>query len=426
MAWDGYGFLVPEISGSCGLCGECLKVCPFNPFPGEAVETENELAGLFLEGSNFHHSNIGRYNGIYAGYSNEFRPTSSSGGIATFVLTKILENGIVDHILSVRESSKDGSHYEYAISSSRKDLLASSGTKYFPVTLAPALSMIHEMEGRTAIAGVACFIRAIRLAQHYDPSLKEKIPFLVGIICGGIKSRSFTEFLVSKAGVNLSAYRSPQFRIKDFSSTAADYSFGCFDALSNKRVTLKMNSVGDMWGTGLFKANACDFCDDVTTELADISLGDAWMKPYDLDGRGTNVIVTRSPAAGKIIRDGIKAGELTVEKVLPDRFLASQQGSINHRHTGLSARIAVAGKRGLITPPKRFGNEKTSADFCIVQKIRMRIRRKSLEIWKETHDVRIFHSKLRWQLTALKIATIIYHYRKGISKRIRNLVPGKL
>jgi ferredoxin len=32
-------------------------------------------------------------------------------------------------------------------------------------------------------------------------------------------------------------------------------------------------------------------------------------------------------------------------------------------------------------------------------------------------------SKIRWQLTALKIATIMYHYRRGISKRIRNLVP---
>jgi coenzyme F420 hydrogenase subunit beta len=30
-----------------------------------------------------------------------------------------------------------------------------------------------------------------------------------------------------------------------------------------------------MCASGLFKANACDYCDDVTTELVDISLGDA-------------------------------------------------------------------------------------------------------------------------------------------------------
>jgi coenzyme F420-reducing hydrogenase beta subunit len=42
-----------------------------------------------------------------------------------------------------------------------------------------------------------------------------------------------------------------------------------------------------MWGTGLFKSNACDFCDDVTTELADVSL-DAWI-PYNKDGLGNSV-----------------------------------------------------------------------------------------------------------------------------------------
>lgn len=62
-----------------------------------------------------------------------------------------------------------------------------------------------------------------------------------------------------------------------------------------------MRNLGDMWGTGLFKLNACDFYDDVTTELADISLGDAWLKPYDSDGAGNNII--KAPLS--IIHEGI-------------------------------------------------------------------------------------------------------------------------
>ncbi len=87
-----------------------------------------------------------------------------------------------------------------------------------------------------------------------------------------------------------------------------------------------------MWVTGLFKANACDFCDDVTTELADISLGDAWLEPFNKDGKGTNVIVTRSELADEIIREGMKNDELSVEPLSLQRFLSSQQGSFNHRH----------------------------------------------------------------------------------------------
>jgi hypothetical protein len=93
---------------------------------------------------------------------------------------------------------------------------------------------------------------------------------------------------------------------------------------------------------------------------------------------------------------------LLLKKSSPDRFLASQQGSINHRHTGLSARTAVAGKRGLITPPKRFGNEKTAADLSIVQRLRMRIRKKSLEIWKETPDAEIFHSQNKMAVSCIE------------------------
>ena len=71
------------------------------------------------------------------------------------------------------------------------------------------------MDGKVAIVGVACFIKAIRLAQFYNPLLKDKIPFLVGIICGGVKSRFFTEYLAFKAGVTRVTLQKPRFGVKD-------------------------------------------------------------------------------------------------------------------------------------------------------------------------------------------------------------------
>ena len=110
--------------------------------------------------------------------------------------------------------------------------------------------------------------------------------------------------LASRAGVTYNQFSQPQFRIKDHQSTASDYSFGCKDE-EGALHTIKMRKVGDMWGSGMFKNNACDFCDDVTTELADISLGDAWLNPYNQDGKGTNVMVTRSKLAEDLINEGI-------------------------------------------------------------------------------------------------------------------------
>jgi coenzyme F420-reducing hydrogenase beta subunit len=422
MEWNEYGFLIPKLSGACNCNGDCLKVCPFNPFPEKEVRTEDELSDLFLTHTFKHHPKVGKYNAIYAGYANEFRLSSSSGGMGTYIFTQLLSNGIVDHVFSVKESQKPGSHYEYAISNSKDELLQASKTRYFPVTLDEVMSELKSLDGKVAIVGVACFIKAIRMAQHKEPELKVKIPFLVGIICGGVKSRFFTEYLASKMGVEKQNIQNPRFRIKDYQSTAGDYSYGCKDKASNQEKTIKMRTVGDMWGTGLFKANACDFCDDVTTELADISLGDAWLQPYSKDGKGTNVVVTRSEIADSIIQKGIKKGDLTIEELPLERFLVSQQGSFHHRHTGLSVRIKEAKKKKQLVPPKRFGSEKVTIDFKIVQKLRMKARRKSLEIWEANPNAEGFDLEMKEFLKQLKLATKVYHQIRATGRRILNFI----
>ena len=415
MEWDDHGFLIPNQIRPCDCNGDCISVCPFNPYPDEEVRTENELSNIFLGDSEFYEPKVGKYNHIYAGYSIDYRLTSSSGGIATFVLIELLKNGIVDHIFSVNESSQSDIHYEYSICSNEGDLLASSKTKYFPVTLSDVFSKLDKIEGKVAIVGVACFIKAIRLAQYTQPILKEKIPFLVGIICGGVKSRFFTEYLAEKAGVNKNNYSKPEFRIKNTDSTAGDYSFGCINNLENNKKTVRMGDVGDMWGTGLFKSNACDFCDDVTTELADISVGDAWMPPFVSDGKGTSIIVTRSVIADKIIRNGINSKKLKIEPLSLKDFVLSQKGSYNHRHNALAYREKYAIKRNKLVPPKRFNKNKITFILRLVQFLRINTRKMSLEIWRKANNAAVFDRRMRIHLWLLKFLTIFQHAIKKIS-----------
>lgn len=431
MSWNGNGFLVVSTTNKCDCNGDCIEVCPFNPFPKEEIKTENEIAELFLPTATNLNTKIGKYNNIYAGYSNEFRLSSSSGGVGTYICAKLLEKNIVDHVFSIKESKISGTYYEYAVSSSTADLLVASKTRYFPVTLATVFTDINNLEGKVAIVGVGCFIKAIRLAQHTDASLKEKIPFLIGIICGGVKSRFFTEYLASKMHIEAGNIHKPQFRKKDIFSTANDYSFSCSDNDGQEK-SIKMKTVGDMWGTGLFKANACDFCDDVTTELADISLGDAWLAPFDKDGKGTNVIVTRSEVADQLIKDGIKSKNLVIDFLPLENFLASQQGSFNHRHLGMPARIKIARLDKQLVPPKRYEEERISWDFKRVQKQRMKVRAESLEIWKENPEAKLFDRTMKKSLEKLQFYTKIYHknrrslyLRKRLFEKIIELIVKK-
>ncbi len=416
MCWDDYGFWVPTLNAGCKQHGDCLDVCPFNPKPSEAIRTESELSNIFQDAPNYH-LNVGKFFGLYAGYSKEYRLTSSSGGIATFLLVELLEKGFVDYVFSVRTSSNGGTHYEYAVSQSRQELISSAKTKYYPVDMSVVLSKIEKLKGKIAVVGVACFIKAIRLAQYNDPQLRERITFLVGIICGGIKSRFFSEYLAEKAGVSSLHCQYPKFRVKNLKSTAADYSFSCIDGKSNEKKTIRMRPLGDMWGSGLFKSNACDFCDDVTTELADISVGDAWIPPFNQDGRGTSIVVSRSDLAERILTNGITDGKLELETLSLERFMSSQSGSFTHRQQALTFRINQQGKSSVI-PPKRFDKGKIPLDVKMIQLQRRKVRRRSLDIWKNTGNSVLFDQSMKADLHLLRKLTQIYHLRRKVLAKL--------
>jgi coenzyme F420 hydrogenase subunit beta len=416
MSWNKEGFLNPTSETPEKESEESLKVCPFNPFPDKEVRTENEIAKIFLNDAPNRHLRVGHYYSTYVGYSNKYRLTSSSGGMATYLIDQLLNKNIVDAVVTVKEG-KD-SFYEYSVIRSTDELTSTSETKYYPVTLGTVINQLKTSNERFAIVGIACFIKSVRLLQFYHPELKEKIKFTIGIICGGVKSKFFAEYLAGKSGVSSNQFSKPQFRIKDHNSTASDYSFGCKDSKGELH-TIKMKKVGDMWGSGMFKNNACDFCDDVTTELADISLGDAWLNPYNKDGKGTNVIVTRTELAERLINDGIIHKELAVDTLEFDHFLSSQQGSFNHRQKALGYRIKLAKRKGFIIPPKRHDNENISLDFKLVQKQRMAVRKLSLVQWPVSKDSLEFDQTMFKSRENLRKRTRIYHYVRAVKRRLR-------
>ncbi|MCF3112116.1 Coenzyme F420 hydrogenase/dehydrogenase, beta subunit C-terminal domain [Niabella sp. CC-SYL272] len=404
MDWDEYGFLKPvTIDGA--IPRAAMKVCPFNPEPEAVVADEDQLAAIFLGQATKRDAEIGCFEGTYIGYSRQFRNSSSSGGIATYLFKQLLQEKIVDHLYVVREV-KGG--YEYQLFSNVEDIKRTSKTRYIPITLEKLFTEINKIEGRIAVSGVACFIKAIRLKQYYYPDLKNKIPFLIGIICGGWKSRFFTDFLAQHAGIS-GSYHNQQYRIKDANSMASDYSFGAYDEM-DVFYQMKMSTVGDMWGSGLFKSKACDFCTDVLTELADVSLGDAWLPEYRTDGLGNSVIVTRTSLADQLIKKGILNGDLELNMVNKDKIIESQRPSFLHRQNGLKLRMRHAKSRGYVLPYVRKRMLKSiSIVYSIVQLQRQVTREKSLRYWRSTPSLEAFHYKMYKELKRLRLVTRIYH-----------------
>ncbi|RJF58400.1 coenzyme F420 hydrogenase [Serratia inhibens] len=415
MRWNEDGFLIPTVTSNSDLA-KMEKVCPFSL---KNEYNEDYLAKKFIDNYQYIDDDIGVYTSLHAGYSLEYRNSSSSGGVATYVFEKLLSSNYVEHLFIVKEIN---GRYGYQLFSSVDKIKEISKTRYYPVTLESLFSEIEKIEGRVAVSGVACFIKAIRLKQNIYPELIDKIPFLIGIICGGLKSKFYTDFLAQSAGCS-SEYDSPEYRVKNAKSYASDYQFSCKEKGNNRIHVVEMQRLGDMWGTGLFKSNACDFCDDVTTELADISLGDAWIKPYNQEGLGNSIVIARSQLAADIISQGINSGDLKFDVLDVDRIKASQQGSFNHRHKGLLYRINNAKKNNREFPKrrKRF-LVKQNMIFNLVQKERLITREKSISVWRETKDITSFNERFKPYIMSLYQKTTINHKYLRIKEKLKKAI----
>lgn len=414
MRWSENGFLIPYLTDS-STQAEMYEVCPFNI----TQLNEDILANKFFHNNEIlKNDKIGYYNSLYAGYSKSYRKTSSSGGVATYVFNELLSQKVVDHLFVVIE---EGDGFKYKWLKNIEDIKQISKTRYMPVTLEDLFKIIDNIEGKVAVSGVACFVKAIRLKQLKYPQYKDKIPFILGIICGGLKSKFYTDYLAQESNC-FEEYSHVQYRVKNESSYALDYKFQCENKKTNKIHMVEMRTLGDMWGSGLFKNNACDFCDDVTTELADISLGDAWIEPYKKDGAGTNIIITRSKLARDIINKGSSQGELILDKLTENQVIDSQNGSFNHRHDGLKLRIKLAQNQKLLSPEKRKRILKSkNIIFNLVQIYRCKVRKESLIFWGEYRDVHIFKQRLSKSRNVLNRLNTWNHRFKKYSQILKKI-----
>jgi hypothetical protein len=108
------------------------------------------------------------------------------------------------------------------------------------------------------------------------------------------------------------------------------------------------------WGLGVFKPKACDWCDDIAGETADIALGDAWLPEYSQDSAGRNILVVRNLQLFDLLEAGLAEGEIELIEEKANKVYESQAGNYRHRQEGLSVRQEDARKRGVWFPIKRI------------------------------------------------------------------------
>ena len=392
------------------------KTCPFSPYS----KNEDTLAAELFPDAPNSDPHIGRWRSAYVGWANEsFRENGSSGGLVNWVAAELLKRGLVDgvaHVVPVRDAQKNGRFFEYRISRSVDELRQGAHSRYYPTEISRVLREIHEIPGRYAIVGVPCVIKAANLVRQNDPVIGPRIAYTLGLFCGHMKSSRFVESFAWQMGVPIDDVAAVEFRKKDASRPANWY---------RAQLTLSDGSVvekdwwhladGD-WGAGYFMNNACNYCDDVVAETADISFGDAWVEPYTSDGRGTNVIIVRSKEIDEIVKAGMLESRLELSPVDADFVIQTQAAGFRQRREGLAYRLSW--RRSSKAPPKRVD---PSRDLTRRRKLIYRTRA-GVSRWSDR--IFLLAKALRWPkiyIAWARTAAAIYHaltYSRGRLGRI--------
>ena len=355
------------------------QVCPFS----SASLNEDEIADIYKYDGIKYNERIGHYQSIYVSRVSDssIYKKASSGGIIRWLLQKLLNEGKVSSVICVIPG-EGRSLFKYAILNSVDDIINSATSSYYPVEWSEILSIIEKTDKPIAITGLPCFIKGLKnyiRAKGLNPSLF----ITVGLICGHLKSTFYAFMLAEQLNIRPSDLRSINFRKKMPNTLANNKGVAVRSTLDTSKeevVTTVKQLFGTDYGFGLFKYKACDFCDDVFAETADVVVGDAWIPKYL--NQGNSLLVTRGNLVDAQIQKYTQKGELITDRITIDEAIASQDAGLRHRKDTISYRLYLEKKKKKWVPLKRsYSHNRFSIRTKLIQRLRILAREKSTEYY---------------------------------------------
>jgi len=434
MAWSDDGFFQPvRTEGFDGeLDPRTLAVCPFN----NDGQDENWIAEKLyaVAGKKDRDKYIGFYEKCFIGYCNDsqIRAIATSGGIIAWVIRHLLSQELVERVLALGDAEEEDRLFAFKSYRSVDELDIPMKSRYYPSEFSKVMQNIIDEPGKVLFIGLPCQIKAIRKIALHLPEVAEKVKYAVSVFCGHQKSRHYAEYLSLHAGVEPDSMVTIDYRKKREGAPAIAYGFEVTyrdGDVIRKAGGVTRDVFASSWSNNLFMNPACEFCDDVVGETADMSVGDAWLPGYSNDSRGTSIIVVRHPELVDAMNCGQEKGDLTLEETTPDTVYRSQAAGFRQRRESLQFRLVLAAKEGRMVPKKRVAPSKlaiTHLDRC-QQRLRIRLREKSNRAFRrsESHrDLVTFHRKIVFLHTMSSIIVLLRRVQRRI-KRILSITQRK-
>ncbi len=332
------GTVVPvlENSKSCSECGLCVQVC-------SGLHPDLDKLNLSIFGKPSRDTLLGNWVNLYVGHSTneKIRGNAASGGLVTELLVFALKEGMIDGALVTRMKRGSPLEPEVFLARTVEEVLSASKSKYCPVPLNTGIKDIMSENGEFAVVGLPCHIHGLRKAEMINGKLKEKIAFHLGLFCGRTVNFWGTRFLLEKMGIRSKDIMKLDHRDSGWpGNMTVQLKDGTEKSIPHRTYW------GHFFGYNFFTPLRCTLCSDALNELADVSLGDAWLPELMTNNAGESMIITRTKVGEGLLGRAISKRRVEVTRVRRQDIIRAQRGMLFFKKRELVARVKLLKRLG--------------------------------------------------------------------------------
>lgn len=294
--------MIPEINHDiCVECMACYKACP-NEEKLQSSLTFEEYKAM-----------IGN---CYYGYSldEEHRYNSATGGIVTEIASYLLDKKLVDGVLSSYQDEDNNIVSKIFTESSK--IKQSNGSIYRQVNLLNGLEKkLADYENKTILViGLPCHILGLSKLKAVKSFRQKKINFLtISIFCKQTKQEEFSDFIRNLLDVK--EKKSIRYRGNGWPGSSS---------IENKNILTSNPKLNLFWSSYAFTPEYCFSCNDPLGLIADISVGDAWLKEYLNDTIGSSLFIANTQIGKIFLNDMVIDKRIYYKEETRDNIILSQ------------------------------------------------------------------------------------------------------
>nr|MDO8100438.1 Coenzyme F420 hydrogenase/dehydrogenase, beta subunit C-terminal domain [Candidatus Njordarchaeota archaeon] len=303
----------PKLIGKCTVCGVCYNQCP-------------RTATAPVE-------QIGTYIAAYTGKTKLDKVRGQDGGIVTSLLLYALKNKMIDAAVVTLNDAEQHWKPVAKLVTSEADILKSSGSIYSHSQVVPALSnAIRSGYRLIAFVGTPCKIDAVYKMQNSPAGLlhlfKGANVLRIGLFCmdsfslNGLRAFFEEKNNIPLANITKMNIKEGKFRVTLWNNGEKEWPIGDLDS---------------------YRSSSCDFCADLTSEKADLSVGSIGSQ------MGFSTIIVRTNAGMELLNKAAKDGYVEIKPLSEEdlmKVLNIGRAKKNHRYVSREAPVYV-----LETPP---------------------------------------------------------------------------